>query len=434
MSVAVIGGGYAGMAAAVTLADGGIPVTVYEAARELGGRARRVVVHGVELDNGLHVLIGAYTETLRMIRRVHTWPDDALARLPLDWHVYRRFRVRAAPLPAPLHLAMGLVTARGAAISERYAAIRFIRAMRAAGYRLSSDVTVGELLATHRQGASFTQYLWTPLCLAALNTPPSRASAQVFLNVLRDALDSGKTAGDMLLAKVDLSTLFPAPAAEHVRARGGAVSVGNTVRGIVRGRDDLIVDTAEGEFRHTDVICAVSPHRAAALLRALPELSALGGLLERFQYQPIYSIYLQFAGSVRLPARMLAIGDSAIWIFDREAICGQRGLLAAVISAEGPHQHMTHDALAQRIHHEISTELGPLPPLAWHRVIAEKRATFECSAGVERPATDTPLANVHLAGDYTAGDYPATLEAAVRSGIAAARAVMWRRERRSAAL
>jgi predicted NAD/FAD-binding protein len=256
----------------------------------------------------------------------------------------------------------------------------------------------------------------------------------VFLNVLRDALDSGKSAGDMLLAKVDLSTLFPAPAAEYVSARCGAVCLGSTVRGVTRDGDDLIIDANAGKFRYADVICAVAPYRAAALLRALPELSVLNGALERFQYQPIYSIYFQFAQSVRPPAPMLAIGDGAYWVFDREAICGQRGLLAAVISAEGPHQHMTHEALAQQIHHEIATELGPLPPLAWHRVIAEKRATFECSAGLERPATATPVTNMHLAGDYTAGDYPATLEAAVRSGIAAARAVMQRREHCAAAL
>src|SRR6185503_13690018 len=127
MKVAVIGGGYAGMAAAVTLADAGVQVTVYEAARELGGRARRVVVNEVALDNGLHILLGAYSDTLRLVRAVHPRPDAALTRLPLDWHVHRRFRLKAAPLPAPLHLALGLVTASGAPVRERLAAVRFVR-------------------------------------------------------------------------------------------------------------------------------------------------------------------------------------------------------------------------------------------------------------------------------------------------------------------
>ena len=131
MKVAVIGGGYAGMAAAVTLADAGVAVTVYEAGPHLGGRARRVVVNDVVLDNGLHILVGAYRETLALMRKVHAEPARALTRLPLDWRIHRRFRLKAAPLPAPLHLAAGLLTARGAPWRERLAAARFMSAMRA---------------------------------------------------------------------------------------------------------------------------------------------------------------------------------------------------------------------------------------------------------------------------------------------------------------
>src|SRR6185295_10398491 len=108
MSVAVIGGGYAGMAAAVTLADGGVPVTVFEAGPHLGGRARRVIVNDVALDNGLHILIGAYRETLRLVRALHPAPDDALMKFPIDWRVHQHFRLKAVPLPAPLHLVGGL--------------------------------------------------------------------------------------------------------------------------------------------------------------------------------------------------------------------------------------------------------------------------------------------------------------------------------------
>ena len=105
-------------------------------------------------------------------------------------------------------------------------------------------------------------------------------------------------------------------------------------------------------------------------------------------------------------------------------ICGQRGLIAAVISGKGKHQGMTQDELARAVYSQLDAELGPLPPLVWHRVIAEKRATFECAVGIVRPSTRTPLPQIHLAGDYTASEYPATLESAVRSGIAAAREVL----------
>src|SRR5688572_26231473 len=139
MSVAVIGGGYAGMAAAVTLAQAGIRVTVYEAGPQLGGRARRVTVNGVALDNGCHILLGAYAETLRLIRLVHPSPDEALTRLPLDWNIHNRFRLKAARLPSPLHLAWGLLTARGAAWGERRAAARFMREMRARRFTVERD-------------------------------------------------------------------------------------------------------------------------------------------------------------------------------------------------------------------------------------------------------------------------------------------------------
>ena len=423
MKVAVIGGGYAGMAAAVTLAEAGVPVTVYEAAQALGGRARRVVVNGVALDNGLHIMIGAYRETLRLVRTVHRSSAEALVRLPLDWRVHNRFRLKAAPLPAPLHLAAALLTARGAPWRERVAAARFMRAMRARRFRLDEDTSVAALLRSAGQGPAFVRYLWQPLCLAALNTPPERASAQVFLNVLRDGFDAERGAAEMLLARCDLSSLFPDAAADYVRARGGEILTSHTVASMTAGADVAV--TARGETRrYRHVICAVSPHRTPDLLAALPALTDAATLLARLRYQPIYSVYLQFEERVALPGPMFALDGVAHWVFDREAICGQRGLVAAVISAEGPHERMAQDELAQRVHEQLEREVGGLPALSWQRVIAEKRATFECSMGVRRPSTRTPLPNVHLAGDYTESDYPATLEAAVRSGLAAARQVL----------
>lgn len=424
MNVAVIGGGYAGMAAAVTLGHAGVGVTVYEAAPQLGGRARRVVVNDTALDNGCHILLGAYTETLGLIERVHPEPAAALVRLPLEWRIHRRFHLKARALPAPLNLAAGLLTVRGAAWRERFAAVRFMRAMQRQRYVLERDTTVSDLLQRHAQGPAFTHHFWQPLCIAALNTPPERASAQVFLNVLRDGLGASRTASDLLLPRSDLSALFPDPAAEYVRARGGSVHAATSVTAMERAGTRFRLSMRGRETHHDHVVCAVSPHRAAALLAHLPELAAHVDALHGLRYQPIYSVYLQLAEACALPAPMLGLNGMAQWVFDREALCGQRGLVAAVISAEGPHQKMTQDALAAAVVDQLQNEVGPLPPVAWHRVIAEKRATFECTPGLARPGTRTPLANVHLAGDYTASPYPATLEGAVRSGIAAARQVL----------
>jgi squalene-associated FAD-dependent desaturase len=400
-----------------------MPVTVFEAAAVLGGRARRVTVHDTALDNGLHILVGAYAETLRLVERVAPGRDHFL-RTPLDLHIHGRFRLRAPALPAPLHLAWALLTAQGLPFAAKRAAARFMRAMKACRYRLEQDCTVAALLEEHSQPVVLIEYLWAPLCVAALNTPIDRASAQVFLNVLRDSLGAGRAASDLLLARMDLGALFPEPAAEYLRARAGTVECGTAVE-CVTPEDRGFAVHARGSTRHFDrVICAVAPHRAAALLADLPALAGARQQIEALQYEPIHSIWLQFDGSVRLPSPMTGLaGSPAQWLFDREAICGQRGLIGAVISASVAQLGEMQHALALRICADIAAQFGPLPPLAWHRVIAERRATFSCTPALARPPQVTACPGFFLAGDYTAGDYPATLEAAVRSGLACAAAV-----------
>ncbi|MGV3627176.1 MAG: hydroxysqualene dehydroxylase HpnE [Betaproteobacteria bacterium] len=420
MTVAIIGGGYAGMAAAVELAAHDIPVTVFEAAPALGGRARRVTINDTALDNGLHILIGAYSETLRLIEKVAPKRDHFL-RLPLTLNIHNRFSLRAPKLPAPLHLAWALLTAEGLSCADKRAAAGFMQAMKKRSYRLEHDCTVAALLADHSQVYDLIEYLWSPLCVAALNTPMQRASAQVFLNVLRDSLGAGRAASDLLLARMDLTALFPKPAADYVRARGGQVEAGATVERVTPDGKGFGLQV-QGHQRHFDqVICAVAPHRAADLLADIPALAPARRQIAALQYEPIHSIYLQFDGRVTLPSPMIGISDSpAQWLFDREAICGQRGLIGAVISASGEQVGETQDALAQRVVADLAKNFGPLPPLQWHRVIAEKRATFSCTPDLARPAAVTACKNFFLAGDYVASDYPATIEAAARSGILAA--------------
>ena len=419
-SVAVIGGGYAGMAAAVELAGRGVPVTVLEAAPALGGRARRVTVNDTALDNGLHILIGAYSETLRLIDKVAPKRDSFL-RLPLDLQIHNQFHLRAPKLPAPLHVAWALFTAKGLNFDDKRAAARFMNAMKACRYQLKQDCTVTALLAEHQQPIDLIEYLWAPLCVAALNTPAEHASAQVFLNVLRDSLGAGRAASDLMLARTDLTALFPKPAAVYVRACGGQVEVGATVERITRSGEGFALQV-QGHARTFDrVICAVAPHRVSPLLADIAELRSAAQQIEALQYEPIHSVWLQFDGAVRLPSPMIGLASSpAQWLFDREVICGQRGLIGAVISASEEHVGEAQDDLARRVVADIEKAFGTLPKLLWHRVIAEKRATFSCTPGLIRPAIQTPCPGFYLAGDYVAGDYPATIEAAVRSGIAAA--------------
>ena len=422
--VAVIGGGWAGMAAAVELATQNIAVTVFEAAQTLGGRARRVVSHGANLDNGLHILIGAYSETVRLIRLVRRsdQPQDLL-RSPLRLQVEPAFRMRAWPLPAPLHVAAALLFASGLSWPEKMAAVRFMRHVRSRDFRCEAGTTVAALVKRHRQPQSIVEYLWDPLCVSALNTNPDQADAQVFLNVLRDSLAGPRAASDLLLPQVDFSALFPEPAAELVRRHDGQVRLGETVTSL-QIRDNGFDVTATSTERFSDVIVAVAPHRLAQLVGHIPQLASQLELVRQFEYQPIYSVFLQYPQQVALPAPMIGMRDSLVqWVFDRGTLCGQPGMMGVVISASGPHQALDREQLANQVHRELAEKFS-LPEPEWSQVIAEKRATFACAPDLRRPANVTPLPGLLLAGDYTESPYPATLEAAVRSGSQCARHIL----------
>lgn len=425
MKVAVIGAGYAGLAAAVELAAQGIPVTVFEAARQLGGRARRVDYRDMALDNGQHIFIGAYRETLRLMRMTGADPAELLLRLPLQLVIPGRFRLQAAPLPAPLHLALGLLTARGLTWGERLSAARFMSTMRRRGFRLGEDIGTGEMLTMHGQTGNLRRYLWEPLCIAALNTPLESASAQVFLNVLRDSLAGSQADSDMLLPLANLTHLFPEHAAAFLNSHGGKINHSQAVLAIKAEAAGFTLEMRSGAEKFDQVICAVPPQRLVALTADLPELAEARAQVSRFSYQPIYSVFLQYPAATRLPRHMIGLyGGVTQWVFDRGQLNQEPGMMCAVISAEGPHQTLGHDELAQRVHEELLAALPDLPRPQWHKVIAEKRATFACSPGLERPGQATPLPNFYLAGDYTAGGYPATIESAVRSGVKCAQLIL----------
>ena len=415
--VAVVGAGWAGLAAAVTLAERGIPVSVLEASRSLGGRARRVSIDGVDLDNGQHVLIGAYRECLRLMRLVGADPERLLVRLPFELRYADGFHLRAPRLPYPLNLGAALLGAMGLSISESASAVAFMASLRLRNFRIQPDRTVTQLLDGHGQAGKLRTHLWEPFCVSALNTPVEAASAQVFANVLRDGLTGSRAASDFLIARSDLGRVFPEPAADYVKARGGEIRLGEAVRRVARIPGGFRVNDA---LEFSSVVIACAPQHAGQLLVQLPELADALSRINSFGYEPIVTCYLQYPESVSLPSPMLGFTGGVLqWVFDRGRIGGTRGLLAAVISASGGHEALSRESLVDRIQTELRAVLGPQAKPHWSQVITEKRATFSCRPGIERPAGPTPLPGLHLAGDYIAGSYPGTLEAAVRSGVAA---------------
>ncbi|MES2759221.1 MAG: hydroxysqualene dehydroxylase HpnE [Pseudomonadota bacterium] len=439
--VAVIGGGWAGCAAAVDLAKAGCTVTMFEAARTLGGRARGVEVNGQMLDNGQHILLGAYTDTLRLLRQVGVDPKQALLNLPLQMRYppgSGGMDFVAPRLPAPFHLAVALLRATGLARADKLSLARFSTTARWMGWQLHTDCSVSELLERFDQTERLVQLMWRPLCLAALNTPPERASAQVFLAVLRDSLGAGRSASDMLLPRLHLGALLPEAAAAYIAARAGTVHCGAKVAALSQENGGWRVDASghavggNSSARFDAVVLAVPPPAAATLLAALPIDSAIGEQLAAFDYEPITTCYLQYAADVRLDLPFYALMDDPAaghwgqFVFDRGQLdAGQAGLCAVVVSASADAAALGQTALAQAIAAQLAGALGR-PAMAspqWSRVITEKRATFACTPGLARLATSTGLDGLVLAGDYIASDYPATLESAVRSGAAAAKAI-----------
>ncbi len=419
--IAVIGAGWAGLACAVELAAAGRPVTVFEASRQLGGRARSVDLDGHVLDNGQHLLVGAYAETLRQIRRTGADPAQLFWRQPLRLDYPGAFRLRLPDLPAPWHLAAGLLAAEGAGWREKLSAALFMQRLKFDGFRLRRDTTVSEWLDAHRQRGAIRRFLWEPLCLAALNTAPQNASAQIFANVLRDSLGGPRGATDLLLQRSDLGRIFPEHAARYLAEHGGEIRRPHRVRELLRQDNGWRVDG-----RHFDqAVLAVAPQHLPALLAARPVHEPLLRQVAEYDYEPIATVYLAYPERVRLPFPMLGLtGPLGQWVFDRSHQGGPAGMLAFVLSARGAWEDLDDGELARALHTELCAQLGPLPPPHWQRSIRERRATFCCRPNLARPGHLTGERGLWLAGDYTCADYPATIEGAVRSGVAAARAVL----------
>jgi len=424
--IAVIGGGWAGLACAVELARAEQSVAVFESAQVLGGRARVVEKDGWRIDNGQHLLIGAYTETLRLMRLLKVSPKRLYSR-PFFLHVPGELHLEAARLPAPLHLAVGLLRAKGLTWADRFAAIRLLRELKACRFVLNGDCSVSELLRRTQQTTRLRTLVWEPLCLAALNTPAARASAQVFANVLRDSVAASASASEMLIPKVDLTELFPVPATLYLSRQGQTVHTATSIRRISRDEHGFVLEGDPWDRRYSHTVIATGPWQVPNLTQDFGELERLRAQLAEIPYEAITTVYLAYDPPLALPQPMVAQSEGLLqWIFDRGQLGGPSGLLAGVVSAAG--KGLSREDTALQAHAELEKLFAAqhvrIPAPVWSKVITEKRATFACEPGVFRPISRTPVKNLFLAGDYVASDYPATLEGAVRSGLEAARTIL----------
>lgn len=420
MKVAVVGAGWAGCAAAVEATRGGHQVTLFEASRAAGGRARRVaatvVSQPVALDNGQHLLIGAYSESLRLMTELGVDTDACLLRLPLTLQFPDGSGLKLPKLPAPLDAFTAILTARGWSWADKLSLLKLALGWQLKRFQCGPGQSVADVCQGLAPNAMAS--LIEPLCVSALNTPADRASGQVFLRVLRDALFSASGGSNLLLPRVDLSALLPDAALAWLAGQGSPARLGSRVQSIAPAASGWRV-TADSSAGFDRVVLACPPHEAARLVGGSGV--AAGAWLAQargLRHEALSTVYVH-SPEARLRQPMLALRASASepaqFVFDRGHLGGPLGLLAFVISAStGDSATLTRQVLAQ-----ASRQLG-LNALEPVQTIVEKRATFACTPGLQRPAAEV-AAGLLACGDYIAGPYPATLEGAVRSGLAAAR-------------
>ena len=419
--VAVIGAGWAGLAAAVRARQAGLHVTLFDMSGQLGGRARGVMVDGLALDNGQHILIGAYTRTLALMHTVGADLAGGLCRQPLELRYPDGRGLKLPPGPAVPGFVRAVLACKGWGWGDRLALLAAAAGWAMTGFRCDPALTVQALC--RKLPAPVRQLLIDPLCVAALNTPASQASAQVLLRVLRDALFSGRGGADLLLPRRSLDALLPQPAQAWLQAAGVTIELGRRVQQLNGAGPAWAVDGQPFDA----VVLACSAAEAARLTEGIAP--AWAARARALRYEPIVTVYLQCPGA-RLPGAMTALVEGpqapAQFAFDHGALGATPGLFAFVVS--GARRWVdaglpsTGQAVLQQAQQAFAPGTWPTPPRLL-KVLAEKRATFRCTPGLDRPPTAIAPGLV-AAGDYVLGPYPATLEGAVRSGEAAVAALM----------
>ena len=416
LNLAVVGAGWAGLAAAVRATEAGHRVTLFEMAAHWGGRARGVDIDGLMLDNGQHILIGAYVRTLALMATVGSDAASGLHRQPLELRYPDGRGLRLPAGSAWLALGRAVAGCAGWGWRDRLALARVAAGWALGGFSCPPHLTVHALC--HRLPPPVRELLIDPLCVAALNTPAKDASAAVFLRVLRDALLGGPGSSDLLLPRLPLSALLPTPAVRWLGTHGATLKPATRVSQIERSGSGWRVD---GEA-YDAVVLACSAAEAARL--AQPHHSDWAAQARAMSYEPIVTAYLQCAGArLRSPMMALVAGPHAPaqFVFDLGALGATPGVFSFVVSGARDWVERGLEATGLAVQTQAMRDFAPgtwpsTPRVL--RMLAEKRATFRCTPGQQRPAAAIAPGLV-AAGDYVQGPYPATLEGAVRNGEAA---------------
>ena len=405
----IVGAGWAGLAAAVAATQAGWHVQLFEAANTAGGRARSLTQSfaGMPLDNGQHVLIGAYRDTLALMQTVGLDPKTLLQRMPLDLRFADGQGISLPDWPSPFNLLAGIAKAQSWGLQDKAQLLQAAWGWQRAHFECIPTWTVAQLCSTSGISPRVMTQLIEPLCLSALNTPVHQASATVFLRVLQDALMETGNA-DLLAPRVDLGTLLPSACLQWLSDQGAEIRLGTRVSAT---QMEVLQHTATPD---KPIVLACPPWEAARLTADIaPQWAYQCAELPHAAIATVY-LHCKDAGFQGLPRAMVALHSDATapaqFVFDKGALCEQHGLLAAVVSAcEGE-----RDELTEQVHDQVCEQLE-LTNLEVVQTVVEKRATLACTPLLDRPEPQV-TENIWACGDYICGPYPSTLEGAVRSG------------------
>jgi hydroxysqualene dehydroxylase len=429
MRVSVVGGGLAGLAAALECADGGAEVTLYEARSRLGGATFSFERNGLELDNGQHVALRCCTDYLGFLRRLgveHLLPLQRRLHVPVLREGKPAALIARSALPTPLHLAKTLLTYAPLTLRERLAAARAATALR----KLDPDEpsldeqTFADWLRAHGQSENTIATLWNLIALPTLNRPADEASLSAAVKVFRTGLLDSAEACDIGVPAVSFRRLHAEPAATAIEQAGGTILTGTPVRAVTEDRRVVLDDGS----READAVILAVPHEAA------PELAPQGALdqeaLAGLGTSPIVNLHVHYDRHVLDDPLAAAIDSPVQWIFDRTSAAGAtEGQLVAISLS---HAVDEIGAAVAELRARYLPALERLLPAARgagvidFAVTHEPRATFKVAPGTRRlrPGTRTTVPGLYLAGAWTDTGWPATMESAVRSGRTAARAAL----------
>ncbi|HLR30326.1 MAG TPA: hydroxysqualene dehydroxylase HpnE [Paenalcaligenes sp.] len=432
--IAVIGAGWAGVACAWQLTRQGFDVTVFESGPTLGGRARRVHAPWGQVDNGQHLLIGAYNQTLQLMTALGLDPKERFYRQDLRFQsLDQQFNFGYWDLPAPWHQLGVALGGRGLDWRDKLALLRLMRQLKKQGWRTPTGQTVAQLLQQSSQSKLLIERLWQPLCIAALNTPIDDACAHIFAAVLRDSLGAGRDSSQLLIPLKDMSQLWVQEALKDINYHTGTpiqrLQYDENQRLWLYGQKNHTALVAP--FDHCVIATQVPP--AMRLLQSLtattpPQQEVLNALGE-IRFNPIATLYLQPEFPWTLPTPMSLLFENrehlhyGQWVFNHAALPNSfaKHTISVVISDAAPlrayPKEQVTDALIQQLKMQLPDSKHPLPPIIDSMLITEQRATFWAVPQLKRPKAKSPWPGIYFAADWVDSDYPAVLEGAVRSGL-----------------